>query len=56
MDQLRRLYVRVSERPRGQTMSEYALIIAVLGIVVFGSLKTIGNHVHALVNGAVALL
>lgn len=56
MDLIRRLYVRLSEKPRGQTMNEYALIVAVIAIVIFGSYKTIGMTVQNVVNNVVALL
>ncbi|HUY39204.1 MAG TPA: Flp family type IVb pilin [Candidatus Binataceae bacterium] len=56
MDSIRKLYVRISERPRGQTMSEYALIVAVLSIVVFGSYKTIGLTLQSLISNVEALL
>jgi len=56
MDFIRSLYVRISERSRGQTASEYALIVAVLSIVAFGSLKSIGTTVHGLISNVVALL
>lgn len=56
MDFTRSLYVQISERSRGQTMSEYALIVAVLSIVAFGSVKSIGTTLHDLVSNVIALL
>jgi Flp pilus assembly pilin Flp len=56
MDLIRTLYVRISARPRGQTMTEYALIVAVLSIVAYGSLSSIAATVHGLISNVVALL
>jgi Flp pilus assembly pilin Flp len=37
-------------------MSEYALIVAVLSIVAFGSVKSIGSTLHGLISSVEALL
>ncbi|MFZ0659684.1 MAG: hypothetical protein WBE78_16875 [Candidatus Binataceae bacterium] len=55
MDLIRQLYVRISERSRGQTMVEYVLILAVLSLVIFGSLKSVGTTVHGLINNVEVL-
>ena len=56
MDSITKLYLRILERSRGQTMSEYALTVAVLSIVVFGSYKTIGLTLQSLISSFEALL
>ena len=36
---------------KGQTMTEYALILAAVAIVVFVTYQTMGNDIGSLVNG-----
>lgn len=47
-------YLRLRERGRrlsaGQTMTEYALIMAAVAIVVFVTYQTMGNDIGSLVN------
>ena len=54
------LYVRLRETSkgirRGQTMSEYALILATIAAVCFSLIGTAGNVVKALVNQVGPLL
>jgi Flp pilus assembly pilin Flp len=51
---LTNLYVRISARPKrslkGQTMTEYALILAAVAIVVFITYKVMGQDIGKLVN------
>jgi Flp pilus assembly pilin Flp len=53
MDRMNELYVRISERIRsriskGQTMTEYALILSAIGVVVFSAYKSMGNTIKTL--------
>jgi Flp pilus assembly pilin Flp len=36
---------------RGQTMTEYALILAAIAVVVYGTYKALGNNIGSLANG-----
>ena len=55
MELLIRLYVRVSELhkvlTKGQTMTEYALILAAVAVVVFVTYEVMGQDISTLVNG-----
>jgi Flp pilus assembly pilin Flp len=48
MNFLTKLYVRVSEKA-GQTMTEYALIMAAIAIVCFAAYNALGTEVKTLV-------
>jgi Flp pilus assembly pilin Flp len=48
MDLIRKLYVRTSEFGRGQTMTEYALIMAAVAVVVFAGYQTMGTTIGSL--------
>ena len=54
MELLTKLYVRVREfqknLSRGQTMTEYALILAAIAVVVFITYEVMGQDITALVN------
>ena len=54
MKLLTKLYVRVCEFHRGfgkgQTMTEYALILAAVAVVVFVTYEVMGQDISALVN------
>lgn len=45
MDQVRRIFVRVREYQRGQTMTEYALILAAIAVVCIAGYNLIGTEV-----------
>jgi len=52
MDAFTPLYVRLSERlrariARGQTMTEYALILSAVAVVVYSGNKSMGNAVKS---------
>jgi Flp pilus assembly pilin Flp len=55
MEFLTRLYVRVREfnkqLNKAQTMTEYALILAAVAVVVFVTYEVMGQDITALVNG-----
>jgi Flp pilus assembly pilin Flp len=36
---------------RGQTMTEYALILAAIAVVVYGAYAAMGNNIGSLANG-----
>jgi Flp pilus assembly pilin Flp len=47
MDILRKLYVKGSEFARGQTMTEYALILAAVAVVVYAGYQTLGSTINS---------
>jgi Flp pilus assembly pilin Flp len=50
MDLMRKMYVKVSEYRRGQTMTEYALILAAVAVVVYAGYKTMGSDIQLLLS------
>jgi Flp pilus assembly pilin Flp len=54
MEKLSRFYVKTREVVRrvakGQTMTEYALILAAIAIVVYLAYKLMGNDINSLVS------
>ena len=48
MDKIARLFVRMREYQRGQTMAEYALIMAAVAVVVFVGYQTMGSTITTL--------
>lgn len=48
MDKITGLIVKVREYQRGQTMAEYALILAAVAVVVFAGYKTMGGTITTL--------
>ena len=55
MEVLTKLYVRMREfhkkLSKGQTMTEYALILAAVAVVVFVTYEVMGQDIKTLVNG-----
>jgi Flp pilus assembly pilin Flp len=49
MDLLRKLYVKADGFARGQTMAEYALIVAAIAVVVFAGYQATGSTISTLV-------
>lgn len=45
-----KLYVKVSEAKRGQTMTEYALILSAVAVVVFVGYQAMGGKIQSLLN------
>ncbi len=41
----------VVRNSRGQTMTEYALILAAIAVVVYGTYKALGNNIGSLAKG-----
>jgi Flp pilus assembly pilin Flp len=48
MDSIRRLYARADAFARGQTMAEYALILAAVAVLVFVAYQTMGSSISSL--------
>jgi Flp pilus assembly pilin Flp len=48
MDKITRLFVKVREYQRGQTMAEYALILAAVAVVVFVGYQAMGTTITSL--------
>jgi Flp pilus assembly pilin Flp len=48
MDKLTRMFVKVREYQAGQTMAEYALILAAVAVVVFVGYQTMGTTISSL--------
>jgi Flp pilus assembly pilin Flp len=48
MDKLTRMFVKVREYQPGQTMAEYALILAAVAVVVFVGYQTMGTTISSL--------
>jgi len=55
MDVFTKAFLKVRERfvrlHRAQTMTEYALILAAIAVVVYGTYKALGNNIGSLANG-----
>jgi Flp pilus assembly pilin Flp len=49
MDTIRKFAVKIREFPRGQTMTEYALILAAVAVVVFVGYQTMGSTIMTMV-------
>jgi Flp pilus assembly pilin Flp len=50
MDLIRKLYVKANGFARGQTMAEYALIVAAIAVVVYAGYQTTGTTISTLVS------
>ena len=48
MDLIRKLYAKADVLARGQTMAEYALILAAVAVVVFAGYQTMGGTITTL--------
>lgn len=53
---LTNLYVRAQESQKGQTMAEYALILAAVGVIVYVSYQTLGTSISTLLASVDAAL
>ena len=56
MDLIRKLYVKADAMARGQTMAEYALILAAVAVVVFVGYQTMGTTITRLLTSVDAKL
>jgi Flp pilus assembly pilin Flp len=50
MDLIRKLYVKADAFARGQTMAEYALILAAVAVIVYAGYQTLGTTITSLLN------
>ncbi len=50
MNTIRKMYVKVRNMHRGQTMTEYALILAAVAVVVFITYEVMGQDISKMVN------
>jgi len=48
MDFITKMFVRAHNWRRGQTMTEYALILAAVAVVVYAGYQTMGTHITTL--------
>ena len=48
MNLIRKLYVQTRESARGQTMTEYALILAAVAVVVYAGYQVMGTTINSL--------
>jgi Flp pilus assembly pilin Flp len=56
MEKITRLFVKVREYQRGQTMTEYALILAAVAVVVVVGYQTMGSTIKTLLTSVDAQL
>jgi Flp pilus assembly pilin Flp len=50
MDLVRKLYVKADSFARGQTMAEYALILAAVAVIVYAGYQTMGTTITNLLS------
>jgi len=50
MDKITGMLVKIREYQRGQTMAEYALILAAVAVVVFAGYQTMGTTITSLLS------
>ena len=50
MNTITKMYVKVQNMRRGQTMTEYALILAAVAVVVFITYEVMGQDITKMVN------
>ena len=46
MDRIRHLYIRIRESAKGQTMTEYALILTAVAVVVYAGYQSLGARIN----------
>ena len=55
MESVTKMFIRARESAvrstRGQTMTEYALILAAIAVVVYGTYRALGNNIGTLASG-----
>ena len=56
VDFLRHLYISIRESSRGQTMTEYALILGAVAVVVYAGYQSLGTHINTSVSAVDNLL
>ncbi len=50
MEKVTEMFVKVREYQRGQTMAEYALILAAVAVIVFVGYQTMGTTITSLLS------
>ncbi len=56
MNAISRFYVRIRESSRGQTMTEYALIVTAVAVVVYAGYQTLGTDISSTVTATCLIL
>jgi len=56
MNAVRKVYVKAHSLARGQTMAEYALILAAVAVVVFVGYQTMGTTITTMLSNVDTLL
>jgi Flp pilus assembly pilin Flp len=56
MNTIRKMYVKVDSFARGQTMAEYALILAAVAVVVYVGYETMGTTLTTMLSSVDASL
>jgi Flp pilus assembly pilin Flp len=55
MESVTKMFINAREslvrKTRGQTMTEYALILAAIAVVVYGTYRALGNNIGSLADG-----
>jgi Flp pilus assembly pilin Flp len=55
MESVTKMFISAREslvrKTRGQTMTEYALILAAIAVVVYGTYRALGNNIGSLASG-----
>ena len=55
MESVTKLFIRARESvvrsARGQTMTEYTLVVAAVAVAVYGAYRALGNNIGSLANG-----
>ncbi|MDX6598409.1 MAG: Flp/Fap pilin component [Gaiellales bacterium] len=50
-DRLTRLYVRLRQRERGQTMAEYAVVLGIISVGILVALSALGGSISGQISG-----
>ena len=50
---MKKHFIRILTQSSGQTMTEYALILAVIAVVVVGTISLLGDEIKAVFQGVV---
>jgi Flp pilus assembly pilin Flp len=50
-DRLTRLYVRLRQRERGQTMAEYAVVLGIISVGILVALGALGGSISGQISG-----
>ena len=51
MEIITKMYVKAQNWQKGQTMTEYALILAAVAVVVYAGYKTMGTSITSMLTG-----